>query len=269
MKRFLLVVFSVIVLCGILLPTTLVNAHYEGYETNNYMATEEPVIDGTWTTDTEWTDAITPPNLPDTFLWREKWTMTENIIEYFLIEFFTDNTDDAEDYFQLCIDHLADGGSAPQADDIRIDWVGHDVSGLTLYQGDGTGWVVFTEYTWETDIYIVDSLSSSPVNGDTHWIIELWMDRSAPQFDVSGGGGGYQPWIRLAVYDDSNPDAGAIAWPPTSQDVPDDWGLEVGTPETIPESLTFVTAALLSSVAIVVSCYVLRRRPKTGKTSAR
>lgn len=267
MKRSFLVAFSVIVLCGILLPTTVVNAYYEGYETNNYMATEEPVVDGTWTTDTEWTDSITPPNLPDTFLWREEWTMPGDIIEYFLIEFFTDNTDDAGDYFQLCIDHLADGGSAPQADDIRIDWVGHDVSGLTLYQGDGTGWVEFTGYTWDTDIYIVDSISSSPENSTEHWIIELWMDRSAPHFDVSQGGGSYMPWIRLAVYDESTDTL--AAWPPTSQDVPDDWGLEIGTPETIPESLTFVTAALLSSVAIVVSCHFLRRRPKTGKTSAR
>jgi len=265
MKRSVLVAFSVIVLCGLLLPTALVNAQYPGYETTNYSAIEEPVVDGTWTTDTEWTDAMTPPNLDDAFLWREKWTMVDNIVEYFLIEFFTDNTDDAGDYFQLCIDNLADGGSAPQSDDIRIDWVGHDVSGLTIYQGDGTGWVEFTDYTWETDIYIVDSLSSSPVNGDTHWIIELHMDRSKAEFDVSGAG--YMPLIRLAVYDESADTL--VAWPPTSQDVPDDWGLEMGTTENIPESLTFVTAALLSSVAVIVSCYLLRRRPKTEKTSAR
>jgi hypothetical protein len=267
MKRSFLVAFSVIVLCAILLPTTLVNAYYEGYETTNYLAVEEPVEDGTWTTDNEWDDAMTPPNLPATFHWREKWTWPEDIIEHFLIEFFTDNTDDADDYFQLCVDNLADGGSAPQSDDIRIDWVGHDVSGLTLYQGDGTGWVVFNDYTWDTDIYIADSISASPLNSTPHWIIELWMDRSKPEFDVSGAG--YAPWIRLAVYDESNSEAGVQAWPPTSQDVPDDWGSETGTTESIPESLTFVTAVLLSSVAIVVSCHFLRRRPKTGKTSAR
>jgi hypothetical protein len=261
MKRSLLVAFSVILLCGILLPTTLVNAYYEGYETTNYQAIEEPVEDGTWNTDTEWTDAMTPPNLPDNFHWREKWTWPDDIIEHFLIEFFIDNTEDGGDYFQLCIDHLADGGSAPQADDIRIDWVGHDISGLTLYQGDGTEWVEFTEYTWETDIYIVDSISSSPLNSAEHWIIELWIDRSAPHFDVSGAS--YMPLIRLAVYDESTDTL--AAWPPTSRDVPDDWGMEMGTTESIPESLTFVTAVLLSSVAVVVSCYVLRRRPKTEK----
>ena len=49
MKRSLLVAFSVIVLCGILLPTALVSAQYLGYETTNYMAIEEPVVDGAWT----------------------------------------------------------------------------------------------------------------------------------------------------------------------------------------------------------------------------
>lgn len=265
MKRSLLVAFSVIVLCGLLLPTALVNAYYEGYETTNYLAITEPVEDGTWTTDTEWDDAMTPPNLPDTFHWREKWTYPDDIYEHFLIEFFTDDTDDSGDYFQLCIDHLADGGSAPQSDDIRIDWYGHDISGLTLYQGDGTGWVEFTEHTWDTDIFIVDSIDSSPLDSNPHWIIELWMDRSAPHFDVSGAG--YAPWIRLAVYDESTDTL--AAWPPTSQDVPDDWGSETGVMENIPESLTMVTAVFLSSVAIVVSCHFLRRRPKTEKTSAR
>jgi hypothetical protein len=262
MKRSLLVAFSVIVFCGIFLPTTLVNAYYEGYETTNYLAIEEPVEDGTWTTDNEWDDAMTPPNLPDTFHWREKWTYPDDIYEHFLIEFFTDDTDDAGDYFQICIDHLADGGSAPQSDDIRIDWVGHNVSGLTLYQGNGTGWVEFTGYTWDADIFAAESLSSSPLNSDPHWIIELWMDRSAPHFDVEGAG--YAPCIRFAAYDESTDTI--VAWPPTSQDVPDDWGLEIGVMENIPESLTFVTAVLLSSVAVVVSCHFLRRRSKTEKS---
>ncbi|HDQ05393.1 MAG TPA: hypothetical protein ENN36_01555 [Candidatus Bathyarchaeota archaeon] len=259
MKRILLVVLSVIILCSLSLPVALVNAYYEGYATTNYQAIEEPVADGKWTTDNEWTDAMIPPNLPENFHWRQKWTWPGNIIEHFLIEFFIDDTDDAGDYFQLCIDHQANGGDAPQADDLKIEWVGHEE--LTIYQGDGTGWVEFTDYTWETDIYIVDSIDSSPLDSNPHWIIELWMDRSAPYFDVSGAG--YAPWIRLAVYDESTDTL--AAWPPTSPDVPDDWGLETGTTESIPESLTFVTAALLSSVAIVVSCYLLRRRPKTEK----
>lgn len=261
MRRSLLVAFSVIVLCGILLPTALVSAYYEGYETTNYLAIEEAVVDGAWTTDNEWTDAMTPPNLDAAFLWRQKWVMGDSVMQYFLIEFFTDSTEDAGDYFQLCIDHLANGGSAPQADDIKIEWVGHDVSGLTLYQGDGSGWVEYTDYTWETDIYIVDSLTSSPENEETHWVIEVFMNRGKTEFDTSGAS--YLPCLRVAVYDESTETL--AAWPPTSADVPDDWGQESGLYENIPESLTFVTAALLSSVAVVVSCYLLRRRPKTEK----
>ena len=266
MKQSVLVALSIIVLCGLTLPTALVYAYYSGYETTNFQAKETPVEDGSWTTDNEWDDAMTPPNLLATFHWRQKWTWPENIIEHFLIEFFTDNTNDTGDYFQLCIDNNANGGTAPQPDDIRIDWVGHDVAGLTVYQGNGTGWVEFTDFTWDVDIYIADSISSSPLNSTPHWIIELRMDRSKSEFDVSGAG--YSPWIRLAVYDESNSEAGVQAWPPTSRDVPDDWGLETGTTENIPESLTIVTVVLLSSVAIVVSCHFLRRRLKTENPSA-
>jgi hypothetical protein len=45
--------------------------------------------------------------------------------------------------------------------------------------------------------------------------------------------------------------------------------LEIGTPETIPESLTFLTMVLLSSAAVVVSCYLLRRRQKSAKINVR
>ncbi|MDH5770314.1 MAG: hypothetical protein OEZ25_03390 [Candidatus Bathyarchaeota archaeon] len=266
MKQYVLVAFSIIVLCGLSLPIALVNAVYEGYETINYQAIEAPVEDGAWTTEDEWNDAMTPPNLPTTFHWRQKWTWPSNIIEHFLIEFFTDNTNDAGDYFQLCVDNMADGGTTPQSDDIRIDWMGHDVSGLTIYQGNGTGWEVFTDFTWNVDIYITDSIGASPLESNPHWIIELQMDRSKSEFDVSGAG--YQPGIRLAVYDESNSEAGVQAWPPTSRDVPNDWGLETGTTDNIPEPMTIVTVVLLSSVAIVVSSHFLRRRPKTENPSA-
>jgi hypothetical protein len=265
MKRSLLVAFSVIALCGILLPTTLVNAFYgEGYETSNYLAIYDCTVDGAWTTDNEWFDAMTPPNLPADFEWRQKWIMGDVVMQYFLIEFFTDNTDDAGDYFQICFDILADGGSAPKADDIKVEWVGH--SELTLYQGDGSGWVEYTDYAWETDVYVVDSLTTSILNGETHWVIEVFINRGKAEFDTSGAG--YVPGIRVAVYDEGTETL--AAWPPTSADVPDDWGQENGVygeipEENIPESLTFVTAALLSSVAVVVSCYLLRRRPKTEK----
>jgi hypothetical protein len=248
-----------------LLPVALVNAQYEDYVNMNYLAIEDPVEDGAWTTDTEWYDAAIPPYLPGAFQWRQKWTYPSNIFEHFLIELFDDNTDDAGDYVQICIDTLANGGTAPQSDDIRVDWVGHDVSGLTIYQGDGSGWVVFDDYTWDTDIFVAESISASPLNSTPHWIVEIRMDRSKAEFDVTDSG--YQPLIRVAAYDESNSGAGVQAWPPTSQDVPSDWGIESGqyatNPNPIPEPMTIMTIVLLSSVAVVAGSNFLRKRRKT------
>ena len=257
MKRSILAAFSIIVLLGLLSPITVVKSYYDGYATTNYSAITTPVTDGNWTTPTEWNDAAVPPNLPNTFHWRDKWTWPANIIEHYVVEFFTDDTNDTGDYFQYCCDRLADGGSAPKEDDIRIDYVGHSFSGLTVYQGNGTGWEEYTDFLWPDEINIVESISPSPLNSNPHWIIELTMDRT--KFDVSGAG--YSPWIRIAVYDASNDTAGAQAWPPTSPDVPDDWGLETGTTESIPEPLTIAAVVLLSSVAVIVSFYFLRKRP--------
>jgi len=264
MKRYLLAVFSIILLCSLLLmPIALVNAYYDDYETSNYLAIETPVTDGAWTTDTEWDDAEVPTNLPATFHWRDKWTYPGGIIiEHYIIEFFTDDTNDTGDYFQYCCDRLADGGDAPQPDDIRIDYMGHSgLSGLTVYQGNGAGWEEYTDFTWPDHIYISESISSSPLDSNPHWIIELTMDRT--KFDVSQSTPAYCPWIRVAVYDASNDTAGAQAWPPTSEDVPDDWGLETGVYANIPEALTIAAVFLLSSVAVAVSFYFLRKRPKT------
>jgi hypothetical protein len=268
MKRFVLAALSVIALCSLLSLPAVVKSYYDGYATTNYQAITTPVTDGAWTTDTEWDDAAVPPNLPATFHWRDKWTWPSNIIEHYVVEFFTDNTNDTGDYFQYCCDRLADGGSTPQADDIKIEYVGHSgLPGLTVYQGTGTGWEEYTDFTWPDEINIVDLISSSPLDSNPHWIIELTMDRT--KFDVSGAG--YSPWIRVAVYDQSNDTAGVQAWPPTSPDVPSEWGLETGNTANIPEPLTVAAVVFLSTVAVVVSFYFLRKRPKTqsqtsGKT---
>ena len=270
MKGSVLLIFSIIVLCGLLLmPTALVNAYEAGYETTNYLATDEMVMDGAWTAGTwtyggEWNDAEVPPNLPATFHWRQKWTWPVPIImEHFLIEAFTDNTNDAGDYFEFCVDGDASGGAAPQAGNYRVRYEGHTT--ITVYEGDGSGWVEYTNYTVPDHIHIVESISSSPLNSNPHWIIEFTMNRT--KFDVSTSG--YRPWIRVAVYDASNASAGVQAWPlGSSADVPDEWGLEIGTVSQIPEALTIVAVVVLSSVAVAVSFYFLRKRPKTESHSA-
>ena len=266
MKQFVLVVFSAILLCGLLLQTALVSAYTTGYEITNYLATNDVVEDGKWTTSSEWTDAATATNLPTTLLFREKWTFPGDILVHGLVEFFTDNTNDTGDYFQICYDPLANGGSAPQTDDVLINYTGHSRSGLTLYKGNGTGWVVWTGYTYGTDIAIVDTRTGSQMNSSSHWILEFMMDRSKSDFDPSSAG--YAPWIRIAMFDASNSAAGVQSWPPTSRDVPSNWGLETGIYANIPESSTILPIVLLSSVAVAVGFYFLRKRPKTEIRSA-
>ena len=263
MNRFGLVAFSIIVIGILSLQVAVVSAYTAGYEITNYLATTDAVEDGKWTTSTEWTDAATAPNLPASFLWREKWTMPGDILEHVLVEFYADNTNDTGDYFQLCFDPLGNGGSTPQTDDIRVDYVGHNISGLTLYKGNGTGWTKWTGYTYGTDIKIAETLSSSQMNSSLHWIIELMMDRSKAEFDTSGGG--YLPWLRVAVYDASNSAAGVQAWPPTSQDAPATWGLETGIYASIPEFPSIAPVVLLMSLAVVAGIIIARKLPKPEK----
>lgn len=260
-----------ILLCGLLaLPVALVNAYNPAYTNTNYAAWDEVVVDGaytagSWTFLHEWDDSETPPYLNnETFNWRQKWTQPSDIIQHFLIESVNDTTSDAGDYAEFCIDLDADGGAAPQANDFRLHYTGDGT--LTVYEGDGSGWVEYTDYTMPDDIEIADSMGSSPFNAAAHWIVELNINKNT-KFDISGSG--YQPWIRLAVYDSSNASGVAMAWPiGSSADVPDEWGLEMGTTEQIvPEALTVAVVVLLSSVAVVVSFYCLRRRPKTESSS--
>ena len=257
-------------LCSLLLmPTALVNAYEAGYETTNHLATDEIVMDGAWsagnwTYGSEWNDTAVPSNLPAGMHWRDKWTYLggTDIIAHYLIEFFVDNTTDAGDYFEMCVDCQVDGGTAPQTDDIKIYYSGQDNGTLIVYQGTGSGWVEHPNYTIPADVQVVNSINSSPLNATPHLIIELTYDRL--KFEVTGNT--YSPWIRIAVYDEST--ATLAAWPPTSPDVPDDWGLETGSINPIPEALTIAAVVLLSSVAVAVSFYFLRKHPKTESHSA-
>jgi hypothetical protein len=216
-----------------------------------------PTIDGNWTTTNEWVDAAPPTNLGTDFVWREKWTYPEGAIyQHFLIEFFTDNTNDAGDYYEVIYDTNGDGGTAPQTDDMKVEWKGHSASGLKVYKGNGTGWAQYTELAAGA-IVGADKLTASPLNSNPHWVFELTILK-AGVFDISGSG--YQPGIRVAVYDASNSAAGVKAWPAASTNAPSTWGQELGTLDNIPESVTVVAVVFLSSVAVIAGAYFLRKR---------
>jgi hypothetical protein len=261
MKRSIVVAFAITALCVLALQTTIVCA--QAPQIVFYLKDAPATIDGKWTTATEWTDAATAPNLPSSFLFREGWTIPSDIIGYVLIEFYTDNTNDAGDFFQYILDPAASGGNAPQTDDILINYTGHNQ--LRLYKGTGTGWAPWTPPA-SAAVSAANLLTGSQMNATAHWIFELTMDRSDSNFDTSGAG--YMPNLRVAVYDASKPSQGIQSWPiGSTQDNPSTWGSESGQYAAIPESPTLFVIAPLSFVAVAVGFYFLRKQPKTRITA--
>jgi hypothetical protein len=257
MKRYVVVTFTMIALCLLSLQMTLVCA--QDNTIVNYLKGADATVDGKWTSSTEWTDTMTAPNLPSGLLFREGWTFPGDIIEYVLIEFYTDNTNDAGDFIQYCLDVGANGGSAPQTDDILINYTGHNQ--LRLYKGNGTGWAPWTAPS-SAAVSAANTMTGSQMYAPAHWIFELTMDRSDSNFDVSGVG--YIPLLRVAAYDASNSSQGIKAWPTSStQNAPSTWGTESGQYAAIPESPTILPVTLVSFVAVAVSLYFFQRKPKS------
>jgi len=260
-------VFFIIALLnlGLLLSAGSVRAAQEGYEFDHYMAITEPTIDGSWTDDEEWTDVDLEHQMDGDLNagFRTNWLMSSTtgysgIPVFWIIEFYDDNTEDAGDYWQICYDGQATGGSAPEEDDVRIDFVGHDQSGLTVYRGDGSGWVETSELNWGESIEIVDSISASPTNSTPHYIVEIVVDHELIN-------SGPDQCVKVAAYDESNSEAGEQAWPDSSSDVPDEWGQTSSIMNAIPESFTFAVIVLLSSFSLLVSIQHIGKRLKREK----
>ena len=223
----------------------------QDYTRISWLTQLEPTIDGAWTSEDEWTDGeITP--VGEDAVCRSTWEFGDVVTTRWVVEFFSDTTDDPEDYWQFCIDGEQSGGSAPQELDFKFVITGH--TDLVWYEGDGTGW---TEVELdETEIEWADSLSESPTNSTAHWILEFNIPKNAGTVQM-----GILWNLRVAAYDASNPDAGELAWPPDSDaDVPDGWGIENYSGEPIPEGLSFGVLVLLSSAAVVAATVVLRKR---------
>jgi len=272
MNRAVLAAFCIIALCslGLAMKTGTIRAYQEGYEVTDYVALRIPVMDGTWTTLDEWTDAAEKQldgSLNATFRLKYETDYPSWVNQYYLIEFFDDATNDTGDYWQICYDSAAElmgiptGGPTPNTNCDRFDFVGHTPAGLTIYEGTGTAWAVTTDYTWPTDIEIVDTISGSPLDSNPHWIAEIKIEHIhfaiQPEF-----------WIRIAAYDDSNAGAGVQAWPAGSVDIPDEWGLMNSVQEPIPEGIGLGVVVLLTSVAVLIASRA-RKWTRTGSCRAR
>jgi len=261
MKRALFVAFSIVMLCSLLVlinvGTTL--ASEPGYTRIDYSTVVEPTIDGIWTSSDEWTDGDVTM-IGENVAFRSTWTMfsMDTVTTNFVVEILDDDTNDTGDYWQMCIDGSVDGGSAPQSGDYMIEIVGHTT--LTVYEGTGTGWTEVTPAAGE--LFFAESISASPMSSTPHWVAEFTILKTAGNIILSEIFG-----LRVAVYDESNSAAGVQAWPPTDQDVPNGWGVQNYTMDQIPEGLSFGVLVLLSSVAVIATILVFRKRSRIDKSS--
>jgi len=219
----------------------------------------QPTYDGVWTPDDEWTDGGEVNTIGEDVSFTSTWFYGDAVVTQWLVEFLSDTTDDAEDYWEFCIDGYADGGSAPQIGDFKFVITGH--TDLVWYQGDGTGWAV--EDLDASEIEWANALSESPTDSTAHWILEFQIPKNDGTVQL-----GITWNLRVAVYDASNSEAGVLAWPEGSDsDVPDGWGMENYSMDQIPEGLSFGVLVLLSSAAVIGATVVLRKRSRIDKSS--
>ncbi len=259
MKRIVSAICGVFLLCNLLfmvnIGTTM--AGNPAYSIIEYVSITTATVDGRWTASDEWTDTpviLMSGNASGRFGYNIQ-DFTNLGLEW-IIEIFTDNTDDAGDYWQICLDDLNGGGTAPQIGDYMIEITGHRT--LRAFQGTGSGWSQITpasgELRWNNTIGI------SPWSSTPHWILEI-VDSSktagtiqVPNPPPTG--------MRVAAFDASTNTL--AAWPPNSTaNNPNSWGVVADfSMEPIPESLSFGVFVVLSSVALIVGSIYLRKRPK-------
>jgi len=254
MKKIIATTFCIVMLCSLLLITVGTTMAAEpGYERISYATQVEPTIDGMWTSEDEWTDGdVTWIGTDVAF--RSTWDTGDVTTTRWIVEFFSDTTNDPEDYWQFCIDTDQWGGSSPAG--YKFEITGHTDLLWYVGMGDGTDW---TEFSLDpSEIEWANSLSASPTNSTPHWILEFQIqkDSGAVRIDTLWN-------FLLAVYDASNPEAGVLAWPPTDAYVPDTWGIENYTMDAIPEGLTFGVMVLLSSVSVLVGYKYFVKRKET------
>ena len=265
MKRVLTTSFLILMLCCLLLGNiTRVQASEPGYEVEEAYTTEPVTLDGSWATgewEDSWIEWLNYSANGERFCYKASDAL--NYAPEILID-SADTTDDAGDIWQICFDGgPVDGTTAPEASDNKIEITGHTT--LKVYVGNGTGWEEMdnSAVTWADSLTIHDI----PLDFE-HWCAEIIVDKAT--INPSPGWGGNPPPIgfRVAMYDETT--ASWLAWPPDSDpDVPDTWGQITGGNPTIPESLSFGVVVLLSSVAVAVVFYLVRKRPKTKSYSAK
>jgi len=228
-----------------------------GYTRTSYMAVVTPTIDGMWTSEDEWTDTEATM-IGEDVAFRSTWYFGDDVVTQWIIEFFSDTTDDSEDMWQFCIDGDQSGGASPQPSDYKFEITGHTDIYWELGDTGGSGEWMWTDVIPENEIEWANSLSASPTNSTPHWILEFQKKKNVGQIQLP------TVWdFLLQVYDASNPGAGKPSWPPTNPNYREEYGIENYSSEPIPEGVTFAVMALLSTVSMLVGYKYLVKRKET------
>jgi hypothetical protein len=261
-KKSVLTVFAILAFCSLLLTNIVaVNAFSgSGYTRTDYPTQVLPTVDGEWTEADEWTDTEYTEIGTDVSFGSTWDSADAGVYTRWLIEFFNDTTDDTGDSVEMCLDNADTGGADLGGAGTYYRAVMTADGTLTLYQGSGSGWSEITPSSDPADITFATSVSASPNSSTPHRIWEIDILKSA------GTGLLGMNWgVRVAVYDDD--DATTIVWPPDAdRDVPDDWATNgYSTENWVPEGFSMAIVVLLSSTAVAVSLYSLRKRSKTAQ----
>lgn len=268
MKKAITVAFTAAMICSMFFAMYAgpVHAAAGSVVQNIYQATTDPTFDGKWTTTTEWDDAaqslIKNTNGVMTGIFRDKYTLVGtfggadfDVVDNYLIEFFTDGTNDTGDYVQLCYDTTQAQGSSLLSTDYMVQIFGNGT--IKYYAGAGANWASapssFIPPQW------AQGLGTSKVWSSQHRIIEIGFHKYA-------NGGGIDCNIMIAVYDAGNSAAGVQTWPQgASVTNPNTWGDNDPSDNltTIPEGFGIGAIVLLSAAVVMVGFYGLRKRSKT------
>ena len=279
MKKTCMFAFSLLSLLLLSLVGIAVAYNADYTHTLYQSSNSPPTIDGTYIVDNDWI-ASGKEGFGDGAAFHDQWIMSPNI--YCCIVEVTDNTTDAGDKLTICFDGTAtgtdtppDGGPNPTQYDKKLEVTGHGGSAtIQWFVGNGSGWVAATASGSLLDL--AQSLTTTPTIAPDHYVYEMNIDFHSADSGFGSPLVGYA-WAQFVSYYDE--DTGETQqWPPAdatpagSPDVPDSWGLiayasEANPTVTIPEAFTIGAVVLLSSVAIAVSFYFLRKHPKTERHS--
>ena len=262
MKKAVYVAFVIALLCSLFLTLYAgpVNAFSSAIQTV-YAAGADSTIDGKWTTNTEWDDGmtstITSAAGAKTGIFIDKYLLDFSaglsVKDEYIIEAFTDKTNDTGDYTVLAYCTGSNGGTAPQSDDLKFEIDGHNGT-IKTYVGTGTGWAPYNpdQLQW------AQLLSVSKLNGtNPHWTTEIKVEKTTNLMQQNN-------YIMVGFYDASNAAAGVQTWPPNaSVDVPNTYGFNDATAlGTIPEGIGLAPIVVLGSIAVLIGCLYLRKQQK-------